>query len=284
MTQALITEEDLKSYLNGRLPSDCEMINPVLPSPFVPRQVCIRRSTIPGALHGVFSKVWIRRGTEMGPFAGRTCGTIDTNVNNKNTWEVFDERGEVLFYVDGGSDIHPASWLTCVQCARNTREQNLEVVQINTQIFYRAVQDIAPGEEFLVWYGQTSIYHLGLPMMAQNRIEVENNKIILSDPSSTTGHVEKLRCVLCRRGFNSRSNLRSHMRIHTMEKPFSCKFCTKSFSQSSTLRNHVRLHTGERPYKCYVCRSSYSQLAGLRAHQRSSRHKPVADHEDGGSN
>ena len=54
----------------------------------VPRQVCIRRSTIPGALHGVFSNVWIRRGTEMGPFAGRTCGTIDTNVNNKNTWEV----------------------------------------------------------------------------------------------------------------------------------------------------------------------------------------------------
>ena len=34
MTQALITEEDLKSYLYGKLPSDCEMINPVLPSPF----------------------------------------------------------------------------------------------------------------------------------------------------------------------------------------------------------------------------------------------------------
>lgn len=34
MTQALFTEEDLKSYLYGKLPSDCEMINPVLPSPF----------------------------------------------------------------------------------------------------------------------------------------------------------------------------------------------------------------------------------------------------------
>lgn len=120
--------------------------------------------------------------------------------------------------------------------------------------------------------------------------------------------MDKLRCVLCRRAFNSRSNLRSHMRIHTMEKPFSCKFCNKCFSQSSTLRNHVRLHTGndlvplfssfflihilgvffihlssqsiffllgERPYKCFVCRSSYSQLAGLRAHQRSARHKPM---------
>lgn len=66
-------------------------------------------------------------------------------------------------------------------------------------------------------------------------------------PEQTSTLIEdadKLKCVLCRRGFNSRSNLRSHMRIHTMEKPFTCKFCNKCFSQSSTLRNHVRLHTG----------------------------------------
>lgn len=69
------------------------------------------------------------------------------------------------------------------------------------------------------------------------------------EPSSQPPHRSppsgKWRCILCRRGFNSRSNLRSHMRIHTLEKPFSCKFCGRRFSQSSTLRNHVRLHTGK---------------------------------------
>lgn len=72
----------------------------------------------------------------------------------------------------------------------------------------------------------------------------DRNKVPLPCQPSAADHVDKLRCVLCRRAFNSRSNLRSHMRIHTMEKPFSCKFCNKCFSQSSTLRNHVRLHTG----------------------------------------
>ncbi|XP_010795828.1 PR domain zinc finger protein 12-like [Notothenia coriiceps] len=98
-----------------------------------------------------------------------------------------------------------------------------------------------------------------------------------SSSSSSSISVGRMRCVICHRGFNSRSNLRSHMRIHTLDKPFVCRFCNRRFSQSSTLRNHVRLHTGERPYKCLVCQSAYSQLAGLRAHQKSARHRPSAD-------
>lgn len=54
--------------------------------------------------------------------------------------QVFDDRGEVIYFLDGGSDSQPTSWLSCVQCARTDREQNLEITQTNTHIFYRAIK------------------------------------------------------------------------------------------------------------------------------------------------
>ena len=52
---------------------------------------------------------------------------------------MFDSRGEVLHFIDG-SPAPLRSWLTFVQCARSSEEQNLEVVQIGTEIFYRAIK------------------------------------------------------------------------------------------------------------------------------------------------
>ncbi|XP_021380257.1 PR domain zinc finger protein 12-like [Mizuhopecten yessoensis] len=246
----------------------------------LPHQVVIARSTLPGAGHGVFATSKIKPGTEMGPYVGTILhhGDLNSDTDNTKTWEVFDKDGRVLYFLDGGTR-NPASWLTFVQCARSELEQNLEVVQAGMDIYYRALRDIEPEEELLVWYGRSQNLYMGIPdpdlddpsgiqgnNKAERRCEVE-------EVDATTG---KLRCVLCRRGFNSRSNLRSHMRIHTLEKPFTCRFCNRRFSQSSTLRNHVRLHTGEKPYRCQICTNSYSQLAGLRAHQRSARHRPSA--------
>lgn len=37
---------------------------------------------------------------------------------------------------------------------------------------------------------------------------------------SAAGTAGRMRCVICHRMTNSRSNLRSHMRIHTLDKPF----------------------------------------------------------------
>ncbi|KAF7217156.1 PR domain zinc finger protein 12 [Nothobranchius furzeri] len=269
-----------------------------LSSLVLPSEVIIAQSSIPGEGLGIFSKTWIKAGTEMGPFTGRLLSPehVDLFKNNNLMWEVFNEDGTVRYFIDASQEDH-RSWMTYIKCARNEQEQNLEVVQIGSSIFYKAVETIPPDQELLVWYGNTHNTFLGIPGVPGTDEELQkksrNDDLHSSDgpsscspsscsssSSSSTTSSGRMRCVICHRGFNSRSNLRSHMRIHTLDKPFVCRFCNRRFSQSSTLRNHVRLHTGERPYKCHVCQSAYSQLAGLRAHQKSARHKPVAHSAD----
>ncbi|XP_029108865.1 PR domain zinc finger protein 12 [Scleropages formosus] len=263
-----------------------------LSSLVLPSEVIIAQSSIPGEGLGMFSKTWIKAGTEMGPFTGKVVAPehVDLDKNNNLMWEVFNEDGTVRCFIDASQEDH-RGWMTYIKCARNEQEQNLEVVQVSGSIFYRAVQTIPPDQELLVWYGNSHNTFLGIPGVPSGEDEhhkknksceethVNESPALHASPSSSCSSPSlttpsRMRCVICHRGFNSRSNLRSHMRIHTLDKPFACRFCERRFSQSSTLRNHVRLHTGERPYRCNVCQSAYSQLAGLRAHQKSARHRP----------
>ncbi|KAK3514717.1 hypothetical protein QTP70_028333, partial [Hemibagrus guttatus] len=240
-----------------------------LSSLVLPSEVIIAQSSIPGEGLGIFSKTWIKAGTEMGPFTGRVIAPehVDLFKNNNLMWEVFNEDGTVRYFIDASQEDH-RSWMTYIKCARNEQEQNLEVVQIGSSIFYKAVETIPPDQELLVWYGNSHNTFLGIPGVPgideEHQKKHKNEDFHVCDTSSSSTSLStagRMRCVICHRGFNSRSNLRSHMRIHTLDKPFVCRFCNRRFSQSSTLRNHVRLHTGERPYKCHVCQSAYSQLA-----------------------
>lgn len=53
--------------------------------------------------------------------------------------QVFDCRGEVTHFVDASHE-SLRSWITYVQCARVDAEQNLELLQVGADIFYRAIK------------------------------------------------------------------------------------------------------------------------------------------------
>ena len=60
---------------------------------------------------------------------------------------------------------------------------------------------------------------------------------------STTLHV----CSVCKKTFACKSSLKSHMAVHTKEKPYKCTLCDYSCKLSSLLKQHMYKHTGEKP-------------------------------------
>lgn len=50
---------------------------------------------------------------------------------------MFNEDGTVRYFIDASQE-DQRSWMTYIKCARNEQEQNLEVVQIGSSIFYKA--------------------------------------------------------------------------------------------------------------------------------------------------
>ncbi|XP_059059057.1 zinc finger protein 329-like [Achroia grisella] len=79
---------------------------------------------------------------------------------------------------------------------------------------------------------------------------------------------QKQQCFTCGKVMSSRFRLKTHLRTHTGERPYSCLHCGKNFSLAQNLKVHIRIHTGEKPLKCSICGECFAQSAGLAAHRR----------------
>ena len=70
----------------------------------------------------------------------------------------------------------------------------------------------------------------------------------------------------CTRSFEKLTQLRSHTKTHSMEKPYVCENCEMRFSRNHDLKRHQRIHSGVRPYNCGNCGKSFIRLDALSRH------------------
>lgn len=67
-----------------------------------------------------------------------------------------------------------------------------------------------------------------------------------------TGHYD-FSCPTCGKGFQCKSYLMVHQRVHSDVKPYPCTTCGRNFKTKQSLLDHTNRHLGVKPYICDVC-------------------------------
>ncbi|KAK2892454.1 hypothetical protein Q8A67_012442 [Cirrhinus molitorella] len=74
-------------------------------------------------------------------------------------------------------------------------------------------------------------------------------------------------CPECGKYYSHEENLKVHMRVHAVERPFIiCPHCGNRFSQKGTFERHMKAHAREKLYSCELCGKSYTSQVSLDCH------------------
>jgi len=71
----------------------------------------------------------------------------------------------------------------------------------------------------------------------------------------------------CGKSYRQIDSLKAHRKRH-LEPTIPCPYCVKHFYTKNELKSHVGIHTGEKPFKCDICPAAFVASSSLAAHRR----------------
>lgn len=118
------------------------------------KNLIVKRSTIPNAGKGLFTKTYIPKGTRIIEYKGKVTSWKDADHDDGNNLYIFYvNRNHVINAADNKKLLaryaNDAKGLSKIKGLRN----NSEYVNEKTRVFIIATRDIAAGSEIFVGYG-----------------------------------------------------------------------------------------------------------------------------------